>query len=273
MSALRWMMDRRGRGMAAMAVAFAVGAALASAGCGSDRPIIAVEDGSIPSMPTPMPGKAMLTGVVRDGAGTAVPGATLRIAETDATATSDATGAYAIDVPADSTVTLVGSAAGFAKTYEESVMLGAGTSGSIDVRLLPPADITAKSAMAEVAAPDKRGVMAVRLRSTDGACAVAGAKLTVYPTGAATVIYGRPASSGGMAVPDVTLASVQDGADVAAWLVAVVPPGNMLLLTIEQPNCALTTSPQIADGMTFTGKLRADAGALTEASLFLVVAQ
>ena len=104
-----------GPGTAAVAMAFALGAALASAGCGSERPIIAVEDGSIPSMPTPMPGKAMLTGVVRDGTGTAVVGATLRIAETDATATSDATGAYALDIPADSTVTLVASADGFAK--------------------------------------------------------------------------------------------------------------------------------------------------------------
>jgi hypothetical protein len=254
-------------------MAFALGSALSSVGCGTERPIIAVEDGSIPSMPTPMPGKAMLTGVVRDGAGMAVGGAKLWIAETDATATSDATGAYAIDVPSDSTVTLVGSADGFAKTYEESVMLGAGTAGSVDVRLLAPADITAKSAMAGVAAPDKRGVMAVRLRSTGAGCAAAGAQLTVYPPGAATVIYGRPGSAGGMAVPDATLASVQDGADVAAWLVAVVPPGNMLSLTIDQPHCALAAGPQTADGMMFTGQLRSDAGALTEASLFLAAAQ
>src|SRR4051794_15367753 len=147
-SIVRSTSDRRGRGTAAVAMAFALGAALASAGCGTERPIIAVEDGSIPSMPTPMPGKAMLTGVVRDGTGTAVVGAPRRIGEPAAPAPRDATGACAIAVPADSTVTRVARADVSAKPYEESVMRGAGTAGSLALRLLAPADITAKSAMA-----------------------------------------------------------------------------------------------------------------------------
>jgi hypothetical protein len=241
--------------------------------CGNDRALTGAPDGGVPTMPMPMPGQAMLAGVVRDATGAAVAGATLRIAETDATATSDATGAYSITVPSDSTVTVVASATGFAKTYEESVTLTDGTAATgFDVRLLAPADVTAKSALAGVATPDKLGVWAVRLSSSGTGCSVAGATLAIWPPDAGTIVYSQPGTGGALDQPDSTLQAVQAGTDVAAWLVAVVPPGNMLSLTVTQSGCQLATAPS-AGGMLFTGGLRADAGALTEARLFLAGAQ
>ena len=54
---------------------------------------------SIPKMPTPMPGNASVAGRVLDSDGQGVPGATIKVAETDGTASSDATGAYQLVVP------------------------------------------------------------------------------------------------------------------------------------------------------------------------------
>jgi hypothetical protein len=241
--------------------------------CGSDRALTASPDSGVPTMPTPMPGQATLAGVVRDATGAPVAGATLRIAETDVTATSDATGAYSIAVPSESTVTVVASADGFAKTYEESVTLTDGTAASgFDVRLLAPTDVTGKSALAGAATPDKLGVMAVRLQSSAAGCSLAGATLAVYPPDAAKVVYSQPGSGGALDQADATLSSVQAGTDVSAWLVAVIPPGNMLELTVTQAGCQAAPAPS-AGGMSFTGGLRADASALTEARLFLAGAQ
>jgi hypothetical protein len=254
-------------------LALAVGALLAPTACGSDRPLIAIEDGSVPTMPKPMPGQAMLAGVVRDGTGAPVAGATVRIAETDETATTDSTGAYAMMVPSDSTVTVVATADGFAKTFEESVMVASGAMvPGFDVRLLAPADVTGMSTLAGVAAPDKKGVMAIRLRSAGAGCALAGATLAVWPPLAASVVYSRPGAAAAVDRPDSSLSAVQDGTDIAAWLVGVVPPGNMLSLTVSQQGCQLAPAPS-AEGVLFTGDLRVDAGAFTEARLFLAGAQ
>jgi hypothetical protein len=260
-------------GRRALALALALGAMVAPLACGSDRALTGRPDSGVPTMPTPMPGQATLAGVVRDASGAPVAGATLRIAETDLTATSDATGAYSIAVPSDSTVTVVASADGFAKTFEESVTLADGVVASgFDVRLLAPTDVTGKNALAGVASPDKRGVMALRLKSSDAGCSLAGATLAVWPPDAGTVVYSQPGTAGALDQPDSSLQAVQGGAEVAAWLVGVVPPGNMLSLRVTQAGCQSAMAPS-AGGMLFTGDLRADAGALTEARLFLAGAQ
>src|SRR5262249_55035056 len=86
-------------------------AVLASSRCGGEK-----TPGShaleLPKPPVVMTGQAQVSGLVRDGNGNAVSGATIAVAETDASTTSDATGAYVLKVPSDSTLTLVTTAMG-----------------------------------------------------------------------------------------------------------------------------------------------------------------
>jgi Carboxypeptidase regulatory-like domain len=229
-----------------------------------------VHSSSLPPMPTPMPGEASVSGKVLDADGTAVSGATIKVAETDRTATSDATGVYQMMVPSDSTVTLVTSAPGFAPTFRESVLIASQAMVTgFDVLVLPLATIARMNALG---APDQtatRGLVAVRLHSLNDACLTAGAHVSVWPPKAATVIYSSPNPSGGLDEADPSLDSVQAGGHVDLWLSAAFPPGNMLLITVEQAGCQLLTpSPSMA-GVIFPGSRRIDVQSLTQADLFL----
>jgi hypothetical protein len=250
----------------------AIGAALvgfAATGCDHDAPlaVIPVETAVVPTTPVPLTGRAELAGVVRDGAGSGVSGATIRVAETDATATADATGAWAMTVPSDSTLTLVTSADGYATTFRESIVVaeGAAVTG-FDVTLLPAGDVARLDALAP-GDPTTRGLMALRLHSLSATCATAGAKVSVWPPLAATVVYARP-GAGGVDEPDPTLVSVQDGTRVDVWLAGAIPPGNLYQITIEQPGCAPADAPSMG-GVALTGLRHVDAQAYAEADLFL----
>jgi hypothetical protein len=144
-------------------------------GCGSTKAPDPGPGTSIPIMPMPMPGQALLAGHVSDEAGAPVAGATVTVAETDASTPTDAAGAYQLMVPADSTVTLVTAAAGFARTYRESVILAAQAMVTdFDVLLLSADRLTAMNATGSATSPATLGLMAIRLHSLGAACAPAG---------------------------------------------------------------------------------------------------
>jgi hypothetical protein len=193
------------------------------------------------------------------------------IAETDGAVMTNVGGAYQLSVPSDSTVTLVTSATGFATTYRESVILASQSAGAgFDVTLLPPDQITALNGLAVT--PDRAatlGLMAVRLHSLNSNCATVGARLTVWPPLAATVMYSRPSTSGGLDQPDPTLDGVQAGGHVDAWLLGVMVPGNQLTITLDQPGCRLLDSSPSLNGLVYPGLRRSDAQALTLIDLFL----
>jgi Carboxypeptidase regulatory-like domain len=244
--------------------------ALLATGCREGASTMSID---IPTMPHPMPGQATLGGHVRDANGQAVSGATVKIAETGAKTTSDASGAYQLAVPSDSTLTLTATATGTANTFRESVVLAAGSAISdFDVLLLPIAQITAINMLGPAAQVIPRGVMAVRLHVMGSACVPAGAHVTVYPTTAATVVYSaKAASSGGLDMPDRTVQDVQAGTQIAVWLAAVMPPGNMNLLQIDvqKAGCQLMPQSPSLGGLMFPGLRQVAATSLSEADLFL----
>jgi hypothetical protein len=250
--------------------------ALLATACGTNK-TEGASDGAVtnvPTMPDVMPGQATLGGHVLDANGQAVPGAVVKIAETDKTATSDASGAYQIAVPSDSTVTLTASATGMANTFRESVVLAAGTVVSnFDVLLLPTAQVTMIDMLGPAGLAATRGAVAVRLHVMSGsACVATGARVTVFPTTAATVLYSAPATvAGGLDMPDSTLKAVQAGTQIAAWLVDALPPGNMNLLRIDvqQTGCQLMPQSPSLGGLMFPGLREVAAATLTEADLFL----
>jgi hypothetical protein len=248
------------------------GMGLFVASCGQAKSLAelpAEKPAVVPSTPMPLTGQARVAGVVRDG-GHGVAGATVKIAETDATATTDATGAYAMVVPSDSTLTFFTTAKDYAPSFRESIVLAdrAMVTG-FDLSVLSTADVTRINTLAAPTVAATRGLMAVRLHSLSPTCATAGAKVTVWPPLAATVIYNRPSEMGGLDEPDPTLVDVQAGAHVDAWLAGAIPPGNLLRISIDQPGCALMDAAPSVDGLQLTGLLHVDAQSSTEADFFL----
>lgn len=255
-----------------VAVGVALGCVVAATGCGDGKPIenTPAGGGDVPTTPMPMAGQARLSGVVRDGNGQSVAGATIKIAETDGAATSDAAGAYTMMVPADWTLTLVTTAPGFATSFRESILLAdRAMADGFDIMMLPAAEVARMDAFGPAADVTTRGLVAVRLHGLDAACAAAGARLSVWPPLAAKVVYGRPAEGGGADEIDPALTAVEAGARVDAWLAGALPPGNMFEVRVEQAGCAVTAQPPSVGGLLHTGQRRVDAAALTEIDLYL----
>jgi len=259
----------------AVAALVAVGAAFGHGGCGEQKTLgqLNVDPDTIPVMPTPIVGQASLSGRVIDGNGQPVPGATVTFAETGASATTDAGGAYAVVVPSDSTLTLFASAVGLATTSRESVVLAARSAVTgFDVTLLAPADVASMSGLGGADPMGTHGLVAVRLHSMDPRCAPEGGHLAVWPPAAASVIYSRPSVTGGLDAPDPTVDGVQPGAQVAVWLAAAVPPGNMLTISFQGAGCALMAQVPSQNGLLYPGLRHVMSKALTTADLFLTVA-
>jgi hypothetical protein len=233
-----------------------------------------VDIGFIPVMPTPMVNQALLAGRVLDENEQPVAGATVLAAETDAAVPVDIEGRYQLLVPADSTLTLVVSAPGFAKTYSESVVLAAHSMISdFDLILLSTDRFNAINGLDGAAQPATLGVMAIRLHSLSTGCTLAGAQLSIWPPQAGAIVYAASSPTGGLDQPDPALTGVQEGARISAWLVGALPPGNMLLIGVNQAGCALLKESPSLKGMVFPGSRRVDAQALSQADLFLDQAQ
>lgn len=261
------------RSHASSTLVMALVALYSLAGCGDPKgrgDVHPVTSTNLPGMPTPLRGEATLSGKVSDAAGNPVQGATVKIAETDGKATTATDGTYQMTVPSDSTLTLVTTATGFANSARESIVVAnEATVTGFDVFMLAAADVTRMIALGGGSATVPSGLMAVRLHSLSGTCQLTGAKVSVWPPKAATVMYSRPSANGGMDEPDAAMTSVQAGVDVDAWLASALPPGNMLRLTVEQTGCTLLSpSPSMA-GVQYPGLRRVDASALSVADLFL----
>jgi hypothetical protein len=246
---------------------------LTGGGCGEEKMFNSPLDPSaIPVMPKPMPGQATLAGLVLDRNGQPVAGATVRIAETNAVAQSDAAGAYQIAVPSDSTVTLATTAMGFATTYRESVVVASGVAiTGFDVLVLPNADVVTMNAFGAAAQASTGGLTAVRLHRMDTGCVTDGAVASLWPTAAGTVVYSRPSGTGGLDEPDPTLTSVQPGAQIALWLSGTISPGAMLTIRIRGAGCQVMAAAPSLNGLVYQGQRRVDALALTQAEIFLTV--
>ena len=231
-------------------------AAMTATGCGDAKlkEITNVDSTSPPVMPMPMPGTGVLAGRVVNAAGEPVAGAAVLVAETDAVTMSDAAGAYQLTVLADSTITLVTTADGFAKSYRESVVVAdQAMIPSFDVLLLPSDMMTRFAAMGADESPT-RGVMAVRLHSLNDACATAGAHIAVWPPRTGTVFYSQPAATAGaLDEPNEAITATQAGVRIDAWVVGAASPGSQLTITVDQTGCHLVSPSPSISGVQFPG--------------------
>jgi hypothetical protein len=205
--------------------------------------------------------RAMVTGHIVDANGIAVAGATVELRSIGTRVTADTSGAFALDVPANTTLTVAASAPGMAPTLLQQFMVSPGATATFDVPLLATAHLTSLIAMGGNA---MGGVVAISLKSMSGTTdSAAGATVDISPANLGRVLYAPP--QGGMPDPDPSMTAIVHGTPLA-WAVGVQP--HVTVLTLALHGVSQVSAPYAIDEVTWPGTFTVDPGALTLITLF-----
>ncbi|HEX8114545.1 MAG TPA: carboxypeptidase-like regulatory domain-containing protein [Kofleriaceae bacterium] len=212
-----------------------------------------------PETPTTGTDRATVIGHVLDATGAPVAGATVTVRASGEHATADSTGAFTLDVPANTTLTLAANAPSMAPTLLQQFLVSTGTTAQVEIPLITSDHFQTLVAMGM---NPSGGVVAVALKSLSGAGSVAGATVQLTPS-LGRVMY---APSLGMADPDPTMAAVVQGDDSYAWALGVQPHVSIMQLALR--GAAQVEPPYAIDDVIWPGTFTVDAGALTLVTLF-----
>jgi hypothetical protein len=217
-----------------------------------------------PETPTIGHDRATVTGHIVDPAGAPVAGATVTVRSSGEHATADSAGAFTLDVPANTTLTLAATAPNMAPTLVQQFLVSPDASAAVEIPLVTSDHFKSLIAMGGNPAG---GVVAVSLRSMSGSGSVAGATVQLTPS-LGRVMY---APTGlGMADPDPAMASVVpsvvQGDESYAWALGVQPHVSIMQLALR--GVAQIEPPYAIDDITWPGTFTVDAGALTLVTLF-----
>jgi carboxypeptidase family protein len=217
-----------------------------------------------PETPTVENDRAKVTGHVVDTSGTPVAGATVAVRTSGEHTTTDSTGAFTLDVPANTTLTLAATAPSMAPTLLQQFLVSPDASAAVEIPVITSDHF--KSLVAMGMNPSG-GVVAVALKSLSGSGSVAGATVELTPS-LGRVMY---ATTGvGMADPDPAMAAVMptvvQGEDSYAWAVGVQPHVSIMQLALH--GVAQLEPPYAVDDVIWPGTFTVDAGALTLVTLF-----
>lgn len=205
--------------------------------------------------------RASVTGHVVDINGVPVSGATVQLRASGEHATSDATGAFTLDVPANTTLTLAANAAGMAPTLLQQFELSPSATAAFDIPLLTTGHLTSLLAMG---GNPMGGAIAVAVTSVSGAGSLAAGATVELTPGLGKVMY-APARAG-MPDPDPSMTVVVRGSTPIAWALGVQPHVSIMQLTLHG---VTQVAPPIAiNEVTWPGTFTVDAGALTLVTLF-----
>ena len=178
--------------------------------------------------------------------------------------TTDGTGAFVLDVPANTTLTLAATAPDMAPTLLQQFLVSPGTSGMVEMPLITSDHF--KSLIALGANP-AGGVVAVALKSLSGSGSVAGATVQLTPS-LGRVMYA--ATGAGMTDPDPAMAAVvpavAQGDESYAWALGVQPHVSIMQFALH--GVAQIEPPYAIDDIIWPGTFTVDAGALTLVTLF-----
>ena len=215
---------------------------------------------SAPETPTVGSDRATLSGHVLDPNGAPVAGATVTVRTSGEHATADSKGAFTLDVPANTTLTLSATAPGMAPTLLQQFLVSPDASAAVEIPLVTTDHF--KSLVAMGANPSG-GVVAVALKSMSGAGSIAGATVALTPN-LGRVMY---APTGlGMADPDPAMAMVVQSNESYAWVLGVQPHVSIMQLSLH--GVAQVEPPYALDDVTWPGTFTVDPGALTLVTLF-----
>lgn len=215
-----------------------------------------------PETPTVPGNRATVTGHTVDGTGAPIAGATVTVRASGERAVSDSAGAFRLDVPADSTLTIEATSPAMATTLLSQFMISTGASTSFEIPLLTRDRIKGLSSLGANASG---GAVAIVLKSISGAERTAtGATVELAPSNLGRILYipDQP----GMADPDPSLTSIARSNDPVAWAVGVQP--HVSVMTFSLRGATQVAAPYAMDDVTYPGTFTVDAGALTLVTLF-----
>jgi hypothetical protein len=213
-----------------------------------------------PETPAPETDRATVTGQILDTAGAPVAGATVVVRASGEHATADSRGAFVLDVPANTTLTLAAAAPNMAPTLLQQLMVSPGSSGAVEIPMVTSEHFQRLVAMGGT---PSGGVLVVALKSLSGSGSVAGATVELTPN-LGRVMYAP--TSIGMADPDPSMAAVVPGNDSYAWALGVQPHVSIMQLALH--GVPHVEPPYAVDDVTLPGTFTVDAGALTLVTLF-----
>jgi hypothetical protein len=246
-----------GRCIPRLLLAFPLALSLAS--CADDELTISEP----PETPIVGNDRATVTGRVVDADGAALAGATVTLRLTGERATTDSDGAFVLDVPAHTTLTLAATAPGMASTLLPQFMIDPERSASFTIPLVASARLASLVAMG----PNPQGgAVLFSVKSLTGASqAESGITIEITPSNFGTVMYAP--ESVGLPDPDPGLAAMGICEDCVAWGLGVQPHVSTMTIALRgAPQLAL---PYAVDDITWPGTFTVDAGALTLVTLFI----
>ncbi len=217
-----------------------------------------------PETPTTGNDRATVIGHVLDSTGAPVAGAMVTVRTSGEHATVDSTGAFTLDVPANTTLTLSATAPSMAPTLLQQFLVSTGTTAQVEIPLVTSDHFHSLVAMST---NPSGGVIAVALKSLSGDGSVAGATVQLTPS-LGRVMYAP--TSLGMADPDPAMAAVVpavvQGDESYAWALGVQPHVSIMQLALR--GVAQVEPPYAIDDVIWPGTFTVDAGALTLVTLF-----
>jgi hypothetical protein len=229
------------------------------AGCADN-----LDSHTAPETPTTGTDRATVTGHVLDTHGAPVAGAAVAVRTSGEHATADSTGAFTLDVPANTTLTLAATAPNMAPTLVQQFLVSPGASAAVDIPMVTTEHFQSLVAMGM---NPSGGVVAVALKSLSGSGSAAGATVELTPN-LGRVMYA--ATGTGMADPDPAMAAVVpavvQGEDSYAWALGVQPHVSIMQLAMH--GVAQIAPPYAIDDIIWPGTFTVDAGALTLVTLF-----
>jgi hypothetical protein len=175
-------------------------------------------------------------------------------------ATVDASGAFTLDVPANTTLTLSATAANMAPTLLQQFLVSPGASATVE---LPMVTGDHFKSLVRMGGNAMGGVVAVALKSLSGYGSLAGATVELTPS-LGRVMYA--ATGAGMTDPDPAMAMIVQGDDPYAWALGVQPHVSIMQLALR--GVSQVEPPYALDDVTWPGTFTVDAGALTLVTLF-----
>ena len=211
-----------------------------------------------PETPTTGTDRATVSGHVLDTTGAPVAGATVSVRTSGEHATVDSTGAFTLDVPANTTLTLSATAPSMAPTLLQQFLVSTGTTAQVEIPLITADHF--KSLVAMGMNPSG-GVVAVAVKSLSGSGSVAGATVQLTPS-LGRMMY-APA---GMVDPDPAMAAVVQSDDSYAWALGVQPHVSIMQFALH--GVSQVEPPYAIDDVIWPGSFTVDAGALTLVTLF-----
>lgn len=231
--------------------------AVVLAGCGDN---LLVRE--TPETPQPGSDRATVTGYVVDADGAALPGATVSVRATGERATADRSGAFVIDVAANTTLTLAATAPSMATTLVSQFMLSPEGSASFTIPLIGAARI---ASLAALGPNPMGGAVAIAVKSISGTgLAAEGVTLEIAPSNLGRVLYAPEAA--GLPDPDPSLTAMGAGPDCIAWALGVQP--HVSIMTFALHGTSQVEPPYSVDDVTWPGTFTVEPGALTLVTLF-----